>query len=437
MPNPGQFAFIVIAFLMAVIGGVAGSLINLGIYRLGLFTYLISPWTKAPEGCPARSWLDRVPIFGWLRLRRESIVFGSRFWIRPLFIEIGCALGLTAMFVFYWTGGLIGGTEQVTKPDEAVIQSWIGTWLIFHSILFGLLVIATFIDFDEQTIPDWITIPGTLFALSMSVLFPNSRLPTVSTGLAGNEIESLHYQSPLDLTHWHDSLFGLMSGIGVVTIWCLALLPTLWTWRKGPFNAIRFFLATLWPSPRRTVSAARVRDRGATTYHWMVAILLLVVAPLIFAVWQSKGSSWDALFGSLMGMAFGGGLTWAVRIIAGKTLGVEAMGFGDVTLMAMIGAALGWQPALLVFALAPFASIVVAVAILISTGEQKIAFGPYLCIATAVVVIGWYSIWNEWAAQGIFSLGPILLVIIAVALCLMGVMLFLWSCIKARVHESK
>ena len=106
--------------------------------------------------------------------------------------------------------------------------------------------------------------------------------------------------------------------------------------------------------------------------------------------------------GALLGMAFGGGLTWAVRIIAGGALGVEAMGFGDVTLMIMIGAFLGWQPALLAFAFAPFASIIFAVAQLLTSGEQKIAFGPYLCAGAMVVVIFWNGIWNYWAADGIF-----------------------------------
>ncbi len=53
-------------------------------------------------------------------------------------------------------------------------------------------------------------------------------------------------------------------------------------------------------------------------------------------------------------LAFGG-VIWAVRVLGRWTLRMEAMGFGDVTLMAMIGTYMGWQASLVVFFLAPLA----------------------------------------------------------------------------------
>ncbi len=52
---------------------------------------------------------------------------------------------------------------------------------------------------------------------------------------------------------------------------------------------------------------------------------------------------------SLAGLIVGGGVVWVVRLIGHWTLGREAMGFGDVVLMAMIGSVIGWQPVLAVF----------------------------------------------------------------------------------------
>jgi len=65
-------------------------------------------------------------------------------------------------------------------------------------------------------------------------------------------------------------------------------------------------------------------------------------------------------------------MIWSVRIIGGWSLGREAMGFGDVTLLAMIGTFLGWQACLLVFFLAPFAGIVIGVGGVSASGGQGI-----------------------------------------------------------------
>ena len=48
-----------------------------------------------------------------------------------------------------------------------------------HIILIALMIVATFIDFDEQTIPDEITVSGTVVGLLLAVALPCSFLPTL------------------------------------------------------------------------------------------------------------------------------------------------------------------------------------------------------------------------------------------------------------------
>lgn len=96
---------------------------------------------------------------------------------------------------------------------------------------------------------------------------------------------------------------------------------------------------------------------------------------------------------SVVGLVVGGGTVWAVRAIGHWALGREAMGFGDVILMAMIGAFLGWQPVLTVFFLAPICAIVVVFLAVLSGTSREFPFGPWLSLAAVLLLVGWQVIW--------------------------------------------
>ena len=65
---------------------------------------------------------------------------------------------------------------------------------------------------------------------------------------------------------------------------------------------------------------------------------------------------------------------------------MEAMGFGDVVLMAMIGSFVGWQGTLAVFILAPLLAVLGALATASFRLGDYIPFGPYLSLATLLVL---------------------------------------------------
>jgi len=66
----------------------------------------------------------------------------------------------------------------------------------------------------------------------------------------------------------------------------------------------------------------------------------------------------------------------------------ESIGGGDVKLLAMIGAFMGWQKALLTFFMAPFIGIVVSIVILIKKKDHTIPYGPFLSLA-ALISLFW------------------------------------------------
>jgi leader peptidase (prepilin peptidase)/N-methyltransferase len=94
---------------------------------------------------------------------------------------------------------------------------------------------------------------------------------------------------------------------------------------------------------------------------------------------------------AMLGYLVAGGLVWGVRILGSLAFGKEAMGLGDVHLLAAVGAVVGWFDPILIFFLAPFSGLIWAAisAILAKMGKQRreIPYGPHLAIATLLVVL--------------------------------------------------
>jgi len=110
---------------------------------------------------------------------------------------------------------------------------------------------------------------------------------------------------------------------------------------------------------------------------------------------------------SVAGMIVGAGSVWIDRLIGYLVLKQEAMGFGDVVLMGMIGSVIGWQPVLAVFFLAPMLAVFAAGTMWLIKRDREIPYGPWLSLATVVLLLTWQHTWPF--AKRIFDMGPILL----------------------------
>ena len=119
--------------------------------------------------------------------------------------------------------------------------------------------------------------------------------------------------------------------------------------------------------------------------------------------WMDTHRHLHGLTWSCAGLVAGGGITWIVRWVSSAVLGQEALGFGDVTLMAMIGSFIGWQPVIFVFMLAPFCGAVVAIVAKLISNRPIIPYGPYLCAAAIAVLFTWRWLW-EWEPNSQISI---------------------------------
>ena len=91
-----------------------------------------------------------------------------------------------------------------------------------------------------------------------------------------------------------------------------------------------------------------------------------------------------ALGRSALGVLIGGGSIYAMGLLGDWMFKKESMGGGDIKLMAMVGAFLGWKLAVLSFFIAPFFGAIYGVASKILTKDSTIAYGPFLCLGSLI-----------------------------------------------------
>lgn len=207
-------------------------------------------------------------------------------------------------------------------------------------------------------------------------------------------LEALVVASMIDLDRWEipDASTVPAMVIGVLAGGLLGQVFLVPVWFQNPREL--FYLKTISPA-------------------WLKPLLEGPAIPQ----WILEHPHWHGFAASLAGLIVGGGIVWYVRIIGFWALRREAMGFGDVMLMAAIGSFIGWQPVLVVFFLAPFCAMVFAIASLVMRRGGEIPYGPYLSLATLVLLLFWKRIWPT--AERIFQHGAIaMLLLVAVALSL-------------------
>lgn len=119
-----------------------------------------------------------------------------------------------------------------------------------------------------------------------------------------------------------------------------------------------------------------------------------IVVGLIFSVFAPPG-----IVSSLIGAAVGAGILQLVRWLWRRWRGVDGMGFGDVKMLAAIGAFLGWRQVWVVLFLASLTGAIVGIALSLGRGrsmQTRLPFGTFLALAAyAASLIGerlldWY-----------------------------------------------
>ena len=272
--------------LMAVLGAMIGSFLNVVIHRLPLEQSIVFPNSTCPKCRKPIKPYDNIPILSFLALRGRCRSCGARISPRYPAVE---ALTAALFAAVTWHDGLSFA-------------------LAFDLAFTASLVALVFIDAENMILPNAITYPGILFALITRLVVPYLTGPT-------------HFEDLPQL---------------------ISILPA-----RLPLGAV-------------------------------------------------------SLIGALIGAVAGGGSLWLMGFLWEKVRGVEAMGFGDVKMMLMVGAYLGWRLTILTILLAAFTGSLAGVAVMLQRGQRNmqmmLPFGIFLGIGSiASLLIGTRLI--EWYAS--------------------------------------
>jgi leader peptidase (prepilin peptidase)/N-methyltransferase len=127
----------------------------------------------------------------------------------------------------------------------------------------------------------------------------------------------------------------------------------------------------------------------------VISLFVWIPGPLVARVLQTAGfvapsSRLVSFVSSLVGAAIGGGLLWAVREAYFRVRGVEGMGFGDVKMMAMVGAFLGTPLTLLTIMTGSVVGSAIGVLMMRFAGKDRayeLPFGTFLSFGAILAVL--------------------------------------------------
>ncbi len=378
--------YCIVLVWLFTLGTVFGSMLNVAIYRLPreehfwkALQFMVYPPSHCPRCCERIKFYDNIPILGWLRLRGRCRNCRGTISVRYPLIE--CLTGLLFVAVYWceipvwWVGIGHSSVFHELGPTGLPNSMWMSPMIMLHlryavhMVLVIALIAATFIDIDLRIIPDAVT------------------LPAMVAGLLSN---------------------CLLGQVYIVPVWYQT--PTMVVSAGGYSLMVHEF-----------VPAGGFRD---LVLSWMAA-------PGVPA-WITAHPHWHGLVMSVAGIIVGGGSIWAVRIVGQWALKREAMGFGDVVLMAMIGSFIGWQGTLIVFVLGLLCAVVVAVPQWFFSRDHELPYGPYLALGTLLLLATARWVW-PWFEVRIFAMGPLLVPMALFMSFSLAGMLFVWRAVKRRL----
>jgi len=428
-----------------IFGACIGSFLNVVIYRLPRGESIVVPPSHCPSCGRGIRWYDNIPLLSWLalgaRCRDCHAPISSRYFI----IEAATAIRVAGLFVLYYVVRVRG--------DAGVFEQTWPAYVSHAALLCGLLACSV-VDIEQFIIPlevMWFCAVVGVAAGAVAPLFASPSLPHPLMTTAGPEAIAYAVAGgvgvliSLALLRWgflQPSFIDAARGdaqpapsgpvgksknvkakpAAAAQPKTLRLLPRL-LWRSVIAAALGFVPGTT----SQTVDAAGIpiTAGGGVNPRREMLRELLFLAPafvlagavwFVFGLFPAVADTWSSLLDSrrfatmgpvltglgsaLFGYMIGGLWIWGTRILGTLAFGKEAMGMGDVHILAAVGAVSGWIVPSVTFFVAPVIGLGWALYLWITKKQPVLAYGPWLAAGALVTLV-----FHDWFIE---MLQPIL-----------------------------
>lgn len=268
-------------------------------------------------------------------------------------------------------------------------QTWNSPVMLLLALV---LLVASVLDIITRRLPDLLLVPALVLAVYLSSLMPawelsRFQLETTAEGGAYFAPSVMSLSTPQLPGAASEGIGSWLAAVAFLFVIVVALQP-------GQVLLARGNLRRIWG-----VWLESAMRRGV---FWIAVPLTLIGGAYLTRIWWIGTAGWQAALQSLCGATVGGALSWAVHRVGARTFGREAFGTGDVLLLTMIGAFVGWQATLVVL-IATLILVPLALALWHGLFRRRTPtpLAPLIAFCTLVVVHYWSSIWP--ALEPIFA----------------------------------
>jgi len=382
-------------FVLAV-GACVGSFLNVVIYRLPRGESIVFPGSHCPHCGRHIAWFDNVPLVSYLVLRARCRACKAPISPRYILVEATTIVLVGGLYAWYYLLNLRDGAG-------AFEQSW--PMFAAHAALLCSLLVCAIVDAELWIVPLEVCWAVSVMGVISAAAAPHPFMAKVSPAAGAMALAAAA---------------GLILAIVLVRLGLIrrSFLDADEKAATGKNRRCTADPEAEKQSPskgdaneRKITAVAIGREHGVNPRIEVLrevvflapAIVLAAGAYLLVTKVAPLASAWSALCdeaaggrfarhfiafqAALFGYLIGGLWIWGMRIMGTLGFGKEALGLGDVHILAAAGAVAGWVVPSVAFFVAPFFGLLWALYLWLSRNQRELPYGPWLAAAVVVVLI--------------------------------------------------